>query len=214
MRNDKSWGPWTELGQVLATRPKRVGSHPPESVLLAYLKGELSSNPPEWTQGRLRAFLRGKLREWTQTDVRMHLASCARCRTKVLQWQTAPSPQPSTQWKKRLANPRLAWVLAGTQAVALAGLIIWLIISPSPASISKPDFLLPSHAAQTEWVNARLVPNPDVTVAQLNTVLQAYGIVIVNGPDEEGAYVVAGKDKALEEVAATQVVESITIEGR
>lgn len=214
MHKDKTLGPWTELGRVLAVRPKGVGAHPPEPVLLAYLRKELPSRPIKWTTERIQAFLRGELRQWTETEVRMHLALCTRCRRKVLQLQSAPSPRPSAHWRKRLANPRLGWALAAAEALALAGVLLWFVFSPSPAPSSKPEFFLPSEFAQTEWVNARLIPNPDVTVAQLNTVLQAYGIVIVNGPDEEGAYVVAGKDKALEEVAATQVVESITIEER
>jgi len=214
MHKDKTLGPWTELGRVLAVRPKGVGAHPPKPILLAYLRKELPSKPIRWTTERIQAFLRGEIRGWTETEVRMHLALCTRCRRKVLQLQTAPSPRPSAHWRKRLANPHLGWALAGAQALALAGVLLWFALSPSPAPSSKPEFFLPSEFAQSEWVNARLVPNPETPVAQLNAALQTYGIVIVSGPDEEGGYIVVGKEEALREILATEVVESIILKGR
>lgn len=213
MRREKALEPWTELGKVLAKGREEAHEHPPEPVLLAYFQGKLPPKPEQWTDQRLQALVQGHLLDWTAAEVRAHLAACSMCRRKVLQWQGATVLKPVPHRVRLFGNPRLAWALAGVQALALIAAVLWFTLSPTPSS-PKPEFSLPSEFTTTSLLTARLVPNPEVTVAQLNTVLQTYGIVIVNGPDEEGAYIVMGEKEALEAISTNQIVESITIQGR
>lgn len=212
MRREKALGPWTELGEVLAKGLKEPRAHPPETVLLAYLQGKLPPKPGQWTEPRLQALGQGLLTDWTEAEVRAHFAACPTCRRKVLQWQGTPVSKAALRRVKLLDNPRLAWALAGVQALALIAVVLWFTLSPTPSP--KPEFSIPSEFTTTPLLTARLVPNLTVTVAQLNSVLRTYGIVIVNGPDEEGAYIVLGEEKDLEAISTTFAVESITIQGR
>ncbi|MCS7240635.1 MAG: hypothetical protein NZ651_05265 [Candidatus Bipolaricaulota bacterium] len=213
MREPKPLGPWTELGRVVAEKPKRPKAHPPEPFLIAYLQGKLPHQPTVWTEGRVQAMHRGQLEAWTEVEIRAHLALCLHCRRKLLRWQGVAVPQPILRREKLWANRHLAWALAGAQALALAGVILWFTLSPTP-SPTKPEFSLPSEFTQPPGVTAYLVPKPEITVAQLSSALQTHGIVIVNGPDEMGRYLVMGEEQALDAISTTEVVESITIKRR
>lgn len=208
MSERKPLGPWTELGRVLATKPKGVGGHPGRSVLLAHLKKGLHARPERWTEERARDLLTGSLQDWTEQELAAHLVLCRRCRKALLRLQ---SPLAFTPCYRRVTgNPRVAWALAGVQALALVAVFLWFTLSPAPKP-TIPEIALPSGYSQSELVKAELVPNPQMTIAQFNELLKTYGMTIVSGPDEEGGYVVLGRKEALEEISTTSLVESIII---
>ncbi len=117
--------------------------HPSEENLLAYLAGKLSARQ-SFSIERLSLIQRGRLSDWSRTEISAHVMTCARCSTLVREFSVQAAMKSS--WGARLAAtlrwpplrnavkpiPAFARALIATQfaiIVALSGLIYF---KPTP----------------------------------------------------------------------------------
>ncbi len=199
--------PWSALKSLLsapAARSSTSWHHPKRRVLRAYLEESLSERPVTWTRERARALAAGTLKEWTRWEIVAHIAKCSRCRRRIAALQARlaqPSPGRLTSLRNVLRQPKWApvgWALAGAQAAALVGLLLWSVFVSSPEAppgkpsiypslnqVSQVDDAFQTPSAWVEFVPA--APWEEVTVW-----LQSLGLE-VHGPDVRGRYLLVGE---------------------
>ena len=112
--------------------------------------------------------------------------------------QYRPAQGRVSAWQRlRLPQTSLGWV-APAQTAALAAMAAFLI----PALSTQPDdeYVTLSSAGETQLPagNVVLVPEPQSSTAQLNTLLQSLDARIVDGPMANGGYLIALEDERLD----------------
>ena len=206
--------PWGALKSLLSAPATRASTryHPKRTVLRAYLAENLPERPAAWTRERAEALASGTLEEWTRLEVAAHAASCSRCRKRIdALEQSAMRMLLSRIGSLRhvLRQPKWApvgWALAGTQAAALASLLLWTVFSPSPVLLTQDPLidLSLNQVSQNEvflqapsvWVEFE----PSAPWEEVTTWLQLLELEIL-GPDAEGRYLLLGKAIETDEIA-------------
>lgn len=194
-RNRQAMGPWEGI-QVLLEFPQNnvlPKHHPPCRVLRAYLAGSLPERPMHWTKDRARGLVGGRLSDWTSFEVAAHVSICTRCRAQLTRLE---QKKLAFQWnerlnslRKRMHEPRVAWALAGVQALAIVGLVCWLASTPGPA----PKSILPEfpNVTSSALVNSSFtiqLAQLQGNLEELTAFLSGIGVQIQAGPDEAGYY--------------------------
>ncbi len=219
-------GPWKRIGRVLDADPAEIRweCHPAPRVLRAYLRDALPPLPERWTGDQAEALLSGRIASWTAWDVVAHVASCPRCRAQLHRLETRSAWRnwlPSIDWTPLVQRPKLArvgWILAGAQALALLGLIVWIGFfrsSPVPPKAFQPllgfDQLpqMVSDVPQVQDVYVQLAPEAQLEeVAKLAAGLRA----TIGGPDNDGYYyllVPEGVAVSIEELKTHSIVNDV-----
>ncbi len=222
-------GPWAGIDRVLKSPPAHgaSSSHPRRSELLRYLRGRLPRHPEAWTKERAHALATGRLRDWTQLELAAHLSGCPACRDKL---QHLQEPASTRAWQATLdqvrsirqpTRMRIGWVLAGAQALALAGLIIWIgafRTTPPPTAPSDPLPPIPHLSQLDSAFNA--VPrvqaqfSPDAQLDEINVLLGSIGARLY-GPNAQGYYelfIPSNVESALDELRESPIVAGLLFE--
>ncbi len=169
-------------------------------------------------------YVNGTLEPSEHDAVRAHLADCAECRAECAllhEVQSAtvaaagepaaePSPPrsrvpaPVTRWRRTWwLTPRpVRWAVAA-QAAALAGLVVWGALGPSPGGALYGTLDEPAAAASDEVrPRLQLIFADDVRAARLRDLLLAHGLRLVDGPSPLGVYTVELEAAAVDGVDA------------
>lgn len=212
-RDDDTHQPWSALKSLLSA-PVATSStrhhHPKRRILRAYLAENLPERPGAWTRDRVKALAAGTLEEWTRWEVAAHVANCSRCRRRLTAFDqsTARSLLLRIAFLKHiLRQPKWAsvgWSLAGAQAAALAGLLLWSVFFSSPELPMDKPLIYPllNQVSQIEdflqapavWVEFE----PAALWEEVTARLQSLELE-VHGPDAEGRYLLLGEEMKLSE---------------
>ncbi len=229
MKAEYGRGPWQGIGRVLEAHRagEQVEHHPSRRALRAYLRGRLPARPDRWTSQRAEALARGRLPAWTALEVAAHVSSCDKCQA-YLHRVEASMPRgswlPRVRWSDLIRKPKLArvgWALAGAQALALAGLLVWMGAFQPTQPASKPlDHILPGLSQLTQLESAvdaatpiRVQFAPHAEVGQLRDLADELNAQVF-GPDDAGYYdllLPEGVDVSLEELKAQPIVTDVQV---
>ena len=211
--------PWNALKPVLSSpdTESSTNHHPGRRVLRDYVADSLPERPAAWTRTRAEALAAGTLRDWTRWEVAVHVANCTKCLKRIASVERGKVRMQAlgiASLIRALRQPRWApigWALAGTQAVALASLLLWTVLTPSIGLVTlEPQIdLALNHYSQNHVAQSQLPPitsavwvefDPAAPWEEVTMWLQSLELE-VRGPDAEGLYVVLGEEIETDELA-------------
>jgi hypothetical protein len=208
-RGNGIYQPWSVLKGLLSARPAESSvtkrKHPARRVLRAHIEGILPQRPNEWTKERAEELAKGRLCHWTHLEVAAHVADCERCRARLRDLrgrQSAAHISTLERLRNAVSQPRrarLGWALAGAQAVALIGLVVWTAFFAGPETQTGKPISFPLLNGVSEYQSSLEAPalwvefSPQAPWSEVTTWLLSLGAEVL-GPDAEGRYLVMGED--------------------
>lgn len=226
-RDNGTHEPWSALRSLLSAPHARSSArqhHPKRGVLRAYISKTLPERPVAWTRDRAEALAAGTLKEWTRWEVVAHIADCSRCRRRIATLEgrlSQPSPSRLASLRSILHQPKWApvgWALAGAQAVALVGLVLWSVFVSSPEEPTGKPLIYPSLNQVSQMEESLLAPAllvelvPTAPWEEVTTWLQSLEFE-VHGPDVHGRYLLVGEGIEPDELRESRWVLRVELVG-